>query len=239
MLLKLPKLPSNSAILKADYCSSLTTVGDCHSNCERLCQVSLMGGGIINDGDRLLQSMLEGKTTENGSMLLRLKGLGVAKGFTPAMFRGRRCRLQLPDNLLSDSCGFLICAVLPNYFHWSDPAKMVISHVTGDMVSEDDVVWEESDGDSDKHTFVWYISFGSLRDTKWWDQTHKAVEFMIEDYRCCGFGVRLVPKKSSSDLTETSTYSSNYTPRLEIGDDLESALTIALSFYAPKPKFAT
>ncbi|KAD5803686.1 hypothetical protein E3N88_15046 [Mikania micrantha] len=228
-LLELPELPSNSSILKADYCNSLTTVGDCHINCRQLCNVSLMGGGIINDGGKLLQSMLKGNVIDNGPILLRLKGLDVLKEFTP-LLRGRRCRLQLPENWGNDHCGFLICAVLPNYFHWGDPERIIIRHVTSGMDFEDDVVWEESDGDGDKHTFVYYISFASMRDAIWWGKTYKALEFNIEDYRCCGFGVRLVSKRSRNAQTETSTYSSGYTSRLEIVDNLESALTVSLSF---------
>ncbi|KAD4585163.1 hypothetical protein E3N88_22764 [Mikania micrantha] len=53
--------------------------------------------------------------------------------------------------------------------------------------SEDDVVWEEGDGD--RITSVWYVSFGSLRDTAWWDQTYKALSFENAEYKCIGFGV--------------------------------------------------
>ncbi|XP_076910976.1 TMV resistance protein N-like [Bidens hawaiensis] len=59
LLVELPKLPSGLCILEADRCKALTTVGDCFTNCKWLCEVSIIAGGVITDGSRLLQSMLE------------------------------------------------------------------------------------------------------------------------------------------------------------------------------------
>ncbi|KAJ0586405.1 putative TIR domain, P-loop containing nucleoside triphosphate hydrolase [Helianthus annuus] len=135
-LLELPELPSSLTTLKASHCKLLTTFGDCHKNCKWLCQVSLFGAGIINDGKRLLQSMLEGKPIENDSMVLQLQGLEVAKGFTPRPLRGKRFRLQLPENWCNDFCGFLMCAIT-NYL---DP-MVCMRRTMGDMDSQDNVVW--------------------------------------------------------------------------------------------------
>ncbi|KAM0046326.1 hypothetical protein Hdeb2414_s0009g00314871 [Helianthus debilis subsp. tardiflorus] len=45
-----------------------------------------------------------------------------------------------------------------------------------------DVVWEESSQTykACMRTWVGYVSFGSLRQTSWWDQTYKYLEFQIE-----------------------------------------------------------
>ncbi|KAJ0630579.1 putative TIR domain, AAA+ ATPase domain, P-loop containing nucleoside triphosphate hydrolase [Helianthus annuus] len=228
-LLELPELPSSLTTLKASHCKLLTTFGDCHKNCKWLCQVSLFGAGIINDGKRLLQSMLEGKPIENDSMVLQLQGLEVAKGFTPRPLRGKRFRLQLPENWCNDFCGFLMCAIT-NYL---DP-MVCMRRTMGDMDSQDNVVWKEDDSAS-KRSLVWYVSFGSLRHTTWWDQTCKAISFQIRDKydrettkECSGIAVRLVARKSRSGLTETSTHSSGITPKFMIEDDSSSALVISL-----------
>ncbi|KAJ0579300.1 hypothetical protein HanHA300_Chr04g0116451 [Helianthus annuus] len=105
------------------------------------------------------------------------------------------------------------------------------------MDFEDDRVWEESDGG--RHTLVWYVSFGSLRHTTWY-QTHNAVSLKIEshfriqglDRYDYGFGVRLVEKKSRSCQTETSTdSSSHYTPKIKIQHDSTSELKVSLHPY--------
>ncbi|KAI3802735.1 hypothetical protein L1987_30876 [Smallanthus sonchifolius] len=182
--------------------------------------------------------MLKGKAIENGStMHLQLEDLEVAKGFTHPLLRGGRCRLELRENWCNDFSGFLMVVTFP-YDSCSIEYGIGISiaQVLSGMDLEDDVVWEESDGDSDKYmTWVWYVSFGSLRPTTWWDQTYNAVSFDIKsclniDYPS-GIGVRLVDKESKSGLTATSTDSSSqYTPKIMLEHDLEaSALRISLN----------
>ncbi|XP_076901070.1 TMV resistance protein N-like [Bidens hawaiensis] len=234
-LVELPELPSSLTILNARYCESLTTFGDCHKNCEeaRLCQVSLWDAGIISDGQELLESILEAcMAVENHCMVLQLTGAEIAKGFTPPLLRGNRCTLQLSENWCNDFSGFLICAVLPS-FHPSDSGVYrsinVYEEMNGMDSQHDDEIWKlESYG---KYTLMAYVSFGSLRRTVWWDQTHKALSFEIADKRRgCGFGIRLIDKKKSrSDSTETSTiYSSAHTPTLRIVRDSMSAVRIYL-----------
>ncbi|MFS7950337.1 hypothetical protein Hanom_Chr07g00582021 [Helianthus anomalus] len=109
------------------------------------------------------------------------------------------------------------------------------------MDFEDDGVWEESDGG--RHTLVWYVSFGSLRHTTWWYQTHNAVSLEIESHQVqvrykYGFGVRLVEKKSRSGQTETSTdSSSHYTPKIKILHDSTSELKATLYPYGHRPEW--
>ncbi|KAL8252453.1 hypothetical protein R6Q59_036146 [Mikania micrantha] len=144
-------------------------------------------------------------------------------GFRPPLLRGRRYTLDLPENWRDDFSGFLMCAVSKNFLS----VKQALSSVN----SEDDVVWEEGDGD--RITSVWYVSFGSLRDTAWWDQTYKALSFENAEYKCIGFGVRLVAKRNRSGLTETSkTNSYDYTPCISIEHDKASdAIMISSPFF--------
>ncbi|KAI7756210.1 hypothetical protein M8C21_032416 [Ambrosia artemisiifolia] len=234
-LVELPKLPSSIFILLADFCESLTTVGDFYTNCKWLCQVSLVRGGVVTNGRRLLpsiQAMLEGNAIKNHSMLLKLEGHEIAKEFKPPLVSGSRCRLKLPENWSNDFSGFLICVVgTYEISHYSQRISM--EHVLSGMDYEDDVAWEESD--NDKRTLVWYVSFASLRHTTWWSSTYKAVLFSlgldaaIQSFS--GFGVALVARKSGSGPTEASTTQqeyefSHYTPSFNIVQDVQYALKI-------------
>ncbi|KAL9994339.1 putative TIR domain, P-loop containing nucleoside triphosphate hydrolase [Helianthus debilis subsp. tardiflorus] len=230
-LLELPKLPSSLTILNAENCKSITTFGDCHKNCRWLCQVSLKYGSIISDGHKLLESMLEVcLAIENHYMLLQLTGAKIAMGFTP-LLRGNKCSLQLPENWCNDYSGFLMCAILPNSYIGLT-VRISMSDETNGLDSQSDVFWEESDGNSvDKCTWMVYVSFGSLRQSVWWDQTYKALSFDTEEEEECeGFGVRLVEKKSRSGIKETPTiYSSGNTPTLNIQHESRSALSMYFS----------
>ncbi|KAM0066003.1 putative TIR domain, AAA+ ATPase domain, P-loop containing nucleoside triphosphate hydrolase [Helianthus debilis subsp. tardiflorus] len=234
-LLELPELPSSLVVLNAQGCNSLTSFGDCHNNCKQLSQVSLIDvRRSINDGDKLLQSMLKGKAIETGWMVLRLQGVEVAKGFRPPLLKGRRCRLELPDNWCNDFCGFLMCVAIQGNMDWTSYVRISMNQVMSGMDFQDDVVWKENVFDA--YTWVGYVSFGSLRRTAWWDQTYKSLEFHIEDKHddSSGFGVKLVNKKSKSGLTQTSTNSSSqYTPKFKIEDDSTDGVTFILHCYNP------
>nr|GFC10408.1 hypothetical protein [Tanacetum cinerariifolium] len=57
-LVKLPELPSSIAIIIADRCDKLTSIGDLSENCKWLWYISLNESTVI-DGNRLVQSMLK------------------------------------------------------------------------------------------------------------------------------------------------------------------------------------
>ncbi|PWA62221.1 toll/interleukin-1 receptor (TIR) domain-containing protein [Artemisia annua] len=148
-LLELPQLPSSLAILLANYCESLTDMGDFYVDCKRLWYASLICSNMVIDGNRFLQSMLEGENAENQCVILQLQGLEIPKGFTPCLREGGICTLQLPENWCSDFSGFLMCAVLKDDFAYSLSLRIRIEQVMGGlpgMDSEDDVVWKESVG---------------------------------------------------------------------------------------------
>ncbi|MFS7950281.1 hypothetical protein Hanom_Chr07g00581441 [Helianthus anomalus] len=103
---------------------------------------------------------------------------------------------------------------------------------TNDMDSQSDVFWAESVRNSNnvyRCTWMVYVSFGSLRQSVWWDQTYKALSFETKG-ECLGFGVRLVDKKRRSGIKETPTiYSVGNTPTLNIKHDSTSALIMDFS----------
>ncbi|KAJ0804577.1 putative leucine-rich repeat domain superfamily [Helianthus annuus] len=234
-LVKLPKLPSSIVILIADFCKSLTTVGDFYTNCKWLSQVSLVRGGVVTDGSKLLKSMwtmLEGNAIKNHYMLLKLEGHEIAKEFRPPLASGSIFKLKLPENWSNDFSGFLMCAVGTYEISYYSQ-RICMEHVSSCMEYKDDMVWEESD--NDKRTLVWYVSFASLRHTSWWNSTYKAVLFSLgleaDIQSFSGFGVALVARKSGSGPTETSTTQqeyecSHYTPNFNIVQDLQYALKI-------------
>ncbi|KAK9063770.1 hypothetical protein SSX86_017642 [Deinandra increscens subsp. villosa] len=237
-LVEFPKLPSRLAILLADGCGELKAIAGTHKSCKRLCQISLQWGTIINDGSRLLESMLQGHAIENRNMLLEIGGVEIANGFRPPLVQGNRCRLQLPENCYNEFSGFLMCVVLrPGTY--IDDLKM--EHIMSGMESEDDGLnWEEDHRHSDCHgskTVVWYVPFASLRHTTWWDETYNAASFSlnwISNYNyerefSSGFGVRLVPWKSGSGSTaqEESEFF-QYAPKFTIKYDSANALSFRL-----------
>ncbi|GJW78976.1 Toll/interleukin-1 receptor domain-containing protein [Tanacetum coccineum] len=235
----LPEFPSSLSIFVAKGCNRLTDIGDVNRNCKWLCQVSVIKGGVLNDGDRLLQSMLQGKAIENHSMVLLLQGLQIPRMFSPRLVRdGTTCTLQLPENWCNDFCGFLICAFIKDgRFQYIISPKITMKPVRGGRMGidfEDDVVWKESD--DDKQTWVGYVSFGSLRHTvAWLDETCEAV-YISFGHKCSGFGVSLVPRTSGSGPTDTSPpqyYSELYKKKYDFKPELEFEDYLTCSFQIP------
>ncbi|GKB02623.1 Toll/interleukin-1 receptor domain-containing protein [Tanacetum coccineum] len=177
-LVKLPELPSSIAIIIADGCDKLTTIGD------------------LNE--------------------ISIKGLEIPKQFTNHLYAGNKCRLPLPENWCNNFCGFLICAVLEDRVDNGRSPFINIKEEASDEMRDGilhDVVWRESFGG--KLTWVWYVSFASLRRTEWWNPTRKNVSFhIINPYlskiTSIGIGASLVPMNNGSGLTDTSTDSSEF-----------------------------
>ncbi|GJW49377.1 Toll/interleukin-1 receptor domain-containing protein [Tanacetum coccineum] len=232
-LVKLPELPSNTAIIIAHGCDKLTSIGNLSENCKWLCYISLDESTVI-DGNRLLQSMLKGNAIENQSMHLRIKGLEIPKQFTNRLYEGDKCRLPLPENWCNDFCGFLICAVLEHHGLTFSPDIIVREEASDDKHGMfHDVVW--GGRFAGKLTWVCYVSFASLRRTEWWNPTHKNVSFYIHPDKFIGIGASFVPMNNGSGLTDTSTDSSeftdDYTPKFSIHHDSKSSLIISPRVY--------
>nr|GEY62071.1 Toll/interleukin-1 receptor (TIR) domain-containing protein [Tanacetum cinerariifolium] len=143
-LVKLPELPSSIAIITADGCDKLTSIGNLSENCNWLCYISLNQSTVI-DGNKLLQSMLKGNAIENQSIHLRVKGLEIPKQFTNRLYAGDKCRLPLPENWCNDFCGFLICVVVEDHHAlWISPDITIEEEASDDMRGMfHDVVWGE------------------------------------------------------------------------------------------------
>ncbi|GJX66527.1 Toll/interleukin-1 receptor domain-containing protein [Tanacetum coccineum] len=169
---------------------------------------------------------------------LRIGGLEIPKQFTNRLYAVDRCRLPLQENWCNDFCGFLICAVLEDHIHNGTYPYITIKEEASDDIRGmlfHDVVWGESFGG--KLTWVWYVSFASLRRTEWWNPTHKNVSFYIHHRNITSIviGASLVPMNNGSGMTDTSTDSSeftdDYTPKISIRHDSKFSLTISPLVY--------
>ncbi|KAK9070333.1 hypothetical protein SSX86_010734 [Deinandra increscens subsp. villosa] len=224
-LRKLPEFPSSLAILKADNCDLLTTLGDCYQNCKWLGQVSLMGGGKITDGGRLLESMLKGNVIEHHSLLLLVQGHEIAKRFESCLqvFDQNTCTCELVPLNWQEFSGFVMCAVLPSGRHWNSYVE-----ITSNDGPAGHLDFKKTKS-TDKCTLVWYVSFESLTQTEWWDyQIHRSttIQLKIEYKGCTGIGAKLVPRRSGSSLRESST-DSDYSPQINIERDTRSNIVIS------------
>ncbi|GJZ53766.1 hypothetical protein Tco_0608651 [Tanacetum coccineum] len=150
--------------------------------------------------------------------------------------------LPLPENWCNDFCGFLMCVVVDDRVDlWSSPDITIKEEASDDMRGMfHDVVWGESFSGAWYVTWVWYVSFASLRCTEWWNPTHKNVSFRIHHYQTnpssyLGIGASLVPMNNGSGLADTSTDSSeftdDYTHKISISLDSKSSLTISPRVY--------
>ncbi|GKD70018.1 Toll/interleukin-1 receptor domain-containing protein [Tanacetum coccineum] len=168
--------------------------------------------------------------------------LEIPKQFTNRLYAGAECRLPLPENWCNDFCGFLICVVVEHcIYSWTSPKITIQEEASDDMRGMfHDVVWGESFGGERYVTWVWNVSFASLRCTEWWNPTHKNVSFRIHHYQTnpssyLGIGASLVPMNNGSGLTDTSTDSSeftdDYTHKISIDRDSKSYLTISPRVY--------
>nr|XP_043635345.1 disease resistance protein Roq1-like [Erigeron canadensis] len=235
-LVELPELPSSLAILEADYCDSLISIGSSHRNCKGFYKVSLVGGGVLIDGSSLLDSVLQGSDIENHCMILRLEGLEIPKRFLPCLVSGNTRKFQLPGNWCNDFSGFLICVACTRDL---DPYKEIVIRMEQAMSGGlgmdsryEHEAWKESA--DDKRTWVAFVSFDILKHTLWWDDTYNALSFSVVESSgiCRGFGFGFVPKKVGIASAETSTWSpafSNYSPHFTIEHDSASSLKISFN----------
>nr|XP_043637095.1 uncharacterized protein LOC122608073 isoform X1 [Erigeron canadensis] len=215
-LVELPELPSSIAVLEADFCDSLTTIGkNYHTNFKYLCEVSILRNsrGIVDDAGKLVESMLQGMGIE---IPVRNKHM-----------------VQLPENWCNDFYGLVMCV----FTKYSTPLSYTIimeKMINYDNLSEPD--WRRqyvvSSGKSigGERTWVGFVSFAALRHTSWWQETPNTLfvsfETKLPDE---GFGIALVPKKSGIAPTETSTDFLAF-PHLNIVGDSTSTLKILISF---------
>ncbi|CAI9262756.1 unnamed protein product [Lactuca saligna] len=144
LLVELSELPSDIAVIIADYCSSLESFGDI-SNCKWLWKVSLCGYNKLGPlGEILLDSMLQGNALEDHFISVNFGHTMIPRGFIGRLFKGTTFTLCLPYDWYNDFSGFLIC-ILTNAMH--PRINIIISQ----EVDEDSllVLWQESSEVSD------------------------------------------------------------------------------------------
>nr|XP_043613516.1 disease resistance protein Roq1-like [Erigeron canadensis] len=231
-LVELPELPSSLFILEADYCSSLNTIirDDIPISFKWLCHVSMWEGKKNKIGaERLIKAILQGNFVESGCMSLHLNGLEIPRVFKPCLVRGKRCRMQLLENWYNDFSGFLFYTALNYSFIPTISMKHEKPEGSSTRMkdSQDDMYLEESyEEDLGKCTWLGYISFGSLRNTLWFNQISAGIEIefyhRLGDIYGCGF--KLIPKRSETSIRDFSSFDDVYACGLNILHDSKSAL---------------
>ncbi|KAK1415887.1 hypothetical protein QVD17_31675 [Tagetes erecta] len=163
-LVELPDLPSSIAILKANECDSLESIGDL-SKYKCLWKVSLWRWNEwIGDNrhvnaveDRFMSVKLPYKVPEESYDFDKTKTL---------------ITLQLPKNWYSEFSGFIIHC---NEYVWRESERVIIK---GEMSMDDhhdaevfDENWEFGE--------VGYAPFASLRHTSWWNCNYTNLSFQF------------------------------------------------------------
>ncbi|PWA61768.1 toll/interleukin-1 receptor (TIR) domain-containing protein [Artemisia annua] len=186
-LVEFSELPSSIAILRADYCYALETVGDI-SNCKWLWKVSFFGSNKVGPlGDKvLLDSMRQGNAIEHHYLSLALEHQ-VRMMYVSSLAPRSRFILQLPQNWYNDFCGFLIYCVI----EYQEPfVTITIEQEVNESVCNDDQ--NELFVDRDSPTYIGYVSFSSLMHNTWLNPQNSMISFFLGGK----FEVELVPRKS-------------------------------------------
>ncbi|KAL8258448.1 hypothetical protein R6Q59_030489 [Mikania micrantha] len=195
-LVELPNLPSSIAILLAEECDSLQSVGDL-SGYKCLWNVLLWRWkNKLIGGERLLHSMLQVNAFEDRFMSVRLP----SETFETSTYSNRRrlITLQLPHNWYNDFSGFLFFS--DNNTQWAVAFCSIVIRQEMPMNSlSDHDHWEAFDKnkESSEHSQVGYVPFSSLRRTPCWNYaSYTNVTFEInEDMANPKIG--LVPRRSA------------------------------------------
>ncbi|XP_021976169.1 uncharacterized protein LOC110871753 [Helianthus annuus] len=189
-LVELPDLPSSIAILKADGCDSLESVGDL-SYYKWLWKVSLWGCYKLIGGERVLHSMLEGNAAKDRFMSVLLPAVEPS-----SCIFARLVTLQLPSNWYSDFSGLLL--FLRDHSRGKLSYRIDIKQETStyDYSKESDEDWKQC-----KYERVGYVPFNSLRHIPWLNPTYtKNILFQTDKG---GLNVELVRSKNKIvDLNE-------------------------------------
>ncbi|KVI05547.1 Leucine-rich repeat-containing protein [Cynara cardunculus var. scolymus] len=215
-LVELPDLPSSISILIANGCTSLK-IGDFPTNhLKWLWKVSLSTRNC--NGERILESMLQGNAIEDYFISILIENCYVPiRGFARETFT-----LQLPWNWYSEFCGFLISIKsLNGNMEEVIVIKDVLGMENGDGVLDKPDHHDDDDDDEEEESrtaaaaaaaaiAMCYISFGSLRNTSWWNSTHTTLSFSLQtNYDLI---VELVPGRNQGDdsILKDATYLSNF-----------------------------
>ncbi|KAJ0861950.1 putative TIR domain, P-loop containing nucleoside triphosphate hydrolase [Helianthus annuus] len=188
-LVELLELPSDIAVLRADYCYALETVGDM-SNCKWLWKVSFMGKnklGTIGD-QKIIDSLSQGNAIEHHFMSLALEHQ-VRQMSAPSQVSRSRFVMQLPHNWYNDFCGFLIHNVIDH----QEPCVTIVikQEISAGECNYQNELFQDP---PPPPTYIGYVSFSSLRHT-WLNSECNMISF----YMGGKFEVKLVPRQSKGD----------------------------------------
>ncbi|KAL4562807.1 hypothetical protein LXL04_026838 [Taraxacum kok-saghyz] len=238
-LVELSNLPSSIAVVDASNCWSLESFGDT-SNCKWLCDVSARRSNKLDqvDGERLINSMLQGNAIEDHFISLALPHQ-IPKGFVGRFFRGKTCgfdtdpyknkfTLKLPDDWYNEFSGFLIRLVNREY-----PDMDIIMKQEADEEDWRFEKWQESDKAPEPEyggemmTFVGYVSFGSIRKTTSLSPSYNVISFTITKKSWSSFAAELVPVKSKDEAVQTTKDATNCS---ELRDEEDGYFTRSMKF---------
>ncbi|KAL8258445.1 hypothetical protein R6Q59_030486 [Mikania micrantha] len=217
-LVKLPDLPSSIAILLAEYCDSLQSVGDLSGyKCLRKVSLWRENNKLIGD-ERLLHSMLQVNALEDRFMSVRLpRGSFELLTFsnTWSFFE-----LQLPHNWYNDFSGFLFFA--NNSVRRRDPCIIVIKQEMSMDSQPDHDQWEELDRNT---KFYEYVHVGYVRRTPCWNSaSYTNVTFQIDIWAPANPKIELVPRRTVvGDCSEFWDEGNAFEKTFEIIDDPKSS----------------
>ncbi|KAD2804079.1 hypothetical protein E3N88_37456 [Mikania micrantha] len=222
-LVELPDLPSSIAILQAEDCSSLQSVGDL-SGYKCLWKVSLRRReNKLIGGERLLHSMLQVNALEDRFMSVQLPR-GPFEKSTLSNTR-RLITLQLPHNWYNDYSGFLFFA--DGNLMQGFPSTIVMKQEMSMDSQLDHDQWEEFDKNTESYEYVHvgYVPFGALRRTPCWNSasyTNVTFEIVTEDQANPKIG--LVPRRSViGDCSEFWDEGNAFEKTFEIINDPKSS----------------
>ncbi|KAK9063620.1 hypothetical protein SSX86_017491 [Deinandra increscens subsp. villosa] len=187
-LRELSDLPSSIAVLRADYCYKLETVGDI-SSCKWLWKVSFLGKNKLGHvGDKmLLSSMCQfGQAIEYHVLSLALEH-EVRMFYVSSLVPRSSFILRLPDNWYNDFCGFLIYCVI----EYQEPYVTITIEEVLDNVEECNYS-NELFVHHHNPTYIGYVSFSLLSKTTRLNRTCNMISFELGGK----FDVELVPRKS-------------------------------------------
>ncbi|KAD2804075.1 hypothetical protein E3N88_37452 [Mikania micrantha] len=222
-LVELPDLPSSIAILQADECDSLQSVGDL-SGYKFLWKVSLWRNkNKLIGGERLLHSMLQVNALEDRFMSVHLPIGPFEKSTFP--YTWRLITLQLPHNWYNNFSGFLFFA--DNNSQWSMGYCIIVIRQEMSINSQPDHdQWEAFDKNKEsyEHSHVGYVPFSSLRRTPCWNSaSYTNVTFQI-DKDMANPKIGLVPRRSViGDCSEFWDEGNVYGKTFKIKDDPKSS----------------
>ncbi|KAL7588765.1 hypothetical protein Lser_V15G37385 [Lactuca serriola] len=219
-LVELSELPSSIAVLRADWCTSLESLGDV-SNCKLLWSLSLRKnklGTLV--GDILLDSMLQGIALEGHFVSVTLDHQKIPKRFAGRLFRGETFTLHLPHDWYNDFSGFLICIVT----HMKSPHADIIIKQEPDEDPPFELMQDSNEYDG-KTIFIGYVSFGSLRHTSLLTSPYNIISFSFdrgESY----IGAELVPRVNKGDQVQTAKVGADCSEFWDNEDEDRSTFTL-------------